>query len=286
MKKNVIRRSIFHAALHPAAFDSGTKRLVFVALAVVVSIAAVVAVFFALKKMRGICHEPCAVESVARQVDITAGQYIPTGVITESLGIKPGANLAEIDFAQKRRDALKKIPALRSITIERRLPDRLIVVAEERDPVARIETAASKRHSGRVVDTEGVVFSRFKGTKLLPVIRERPGTQTPNGETIDNRLLAALRLIEATNEADFSEIQIAEVDCAREDCLLAILDSGQRIKIRWEAMDDPSPASTSNLRRLLSQIKAYLESNIGRDAPEIYAAGTDRIFVDTKEPIQ
>ena len=141
-----------------------------------------------------------------------SGKMVKPDVIAENLGLRVGANLAEIDFAEKRREILKKIPTLRTISISRVMPAKLRVVAEERTPVARLGVRGQRRPSGRVVDAEGVVFICQRDTQLLPTITEPlpPGVQP--GHHIKARMSAALQLIEACRDPEFSELGVQDVD--------------------------------------------------------------------------
>ena len=59
-------------------------------------------------------------------------------VITYHFGLTNGANLATIPFSQLREKLLKRVPNVRDIRIERRLPNRVTVEVIEREPIARI----------------------------------------------------------------------------------------------------------------------------------------------------
>ena len=168
-----------------------------------VVVAAVVAVVLALVggalgfgKLRDIYLEQCVVTDMAEQVSITSGKMVKADVIAENLGLRKGVNLALIDFAEKRRELLSRIPTLRTVSITRRLPNRVEITAEEREPLAKMALRGRRGVTGRVVDVEGMVFPCLRGTQLLPAIVETP-PGTAIGHMLKGRSLAALRLLEA-----------------------------------------------------------------------------------------
>jgi len=121
-------------------------------------------------KLRDLYLEQSVIRTMDGQVEIESGRMVKADVIAENLGIRPGANLATIDFKERREAILRKIPNLREIRISRILPDRVRVTIEEREPVARLNVRGQKTETGKVVDSEGVVFLCSRGTRQLPII--------------------------------------------------------------------------------------------------------------------
>ena len=262
--------------------SSGHRGLV-LGIAATVGVAAVVGVAICYSRLADLYREQCVITDMAEQVDITSGKMVKPDVIAENLGLRVGANLAEIDFAEKRRDILKKIPTLRTISISRVMPARLRVVAEERTPVARLGVRGQRRTSGRVVDAEGVVFICQRDTQLLPTITEPlpPGVQP--GHHIKARMSAALQLIEACRDPEFSELGVQDVDVSKPDYLLATMGDYSRLKIAWEDMDAPSSKSRKSLEGRLALLVQTIRT---RDAPGTRtwnATMQGRIFADTEE---
>ena len=167
------------------------------------------------------------------------------------------------------------------------MPDKVTIVTEERVPIARMNIHGSRQTSGKVVDSEGVVFMCQRGTRLLPVVREpiAPGTQP--GHRLTGRTKAALELIETCRDGEFQELGILEVDSSSPDYLLATLGTNYaKLKIAWEGMDQEStPASRTSLKRQLKHLVQAMRSNVGEDA--VVWNATDfskpgRIYADTK----
>lgn len=260
----------------------GHRRLV-AAVAAAVGVAAVAGVAVCYSRLAALYREQCVVTDMAEQVEIASGKMVKPDVIAENLGVKTGANLAEIDFAERRREILKKIPTLRTISISRIMPNRLRVVAEERTPVAKLGIRGQRRISGRVVDSEGMVFICQRDTQLLPTIYEPlpPGIQP--GHHIKSRMSAALQLVETSRDPEFAELGIQDVDVSKPDYLLATLGDYSRLKIAWDDMDKPSAKSRKHLEDRLSFLVKAMRTQAGVGARTWNATLPNGVFADTEE---
>ena len=88
MKKNKMeRQSGGHGALLIVAF--------------VLIAAAAGAAAFAYTTLRDVCREQCVINDVSMQVDIHDGKLVKGDVVADALGLRNGANLAEIDFSKR-----------------------------------------------------------------------------------------------------------------------------------------------------------------------------------------
>ena len=246
----------------------------------------VVGGYFAYATLRDLYEEQCVIEDASLQVTITSGKMVKADVLAEAFGLRKGANLAQIDFDARRREILEKIPNLKAITVSRQLPDKVKIVAEERTPVARMNVRGNRSETGRVVDTEGVVFDWQRGTQMLPIIREQQAPGTAPGHRIEGRTLAALRLIESSLEPTRSELGILEVDVSKPDFLLATLGNYSRAKIAWEGMADPTPSSQIFLNQQLDLLVMAIRSHVGDNTVIWNATDTTskkgRIYADSK----
>lgn len=241
-------------------------------------------VFFGYSAIRDLYLEQCVIHDMSEQVEITSGRMVKADVIAENLGLRKGANLALIDFAKKREEALAKIHTLRDIRISRRLPDRLIVVAEERTPVARMNVRGSQQITGNVVDAEGMVFVCQRGTRLLPTIHETKAAGTPPGNRLTGRARAALVLVNTCHEPEFAELNLLDVDVSRPDYLLATLGNYSSVKISWEGMDDePNNRSQEDLVNRLRNLLQATRTIIGPATKIWNLTQPDTIFADAQE---
>ena len=260
--------------------EHGNRKARIVLLAVLVALGVGVAIGY--RELRKLYVERCELRDIPAQVEIVAGKMVRPGTVAEVFGLKRGTNLADIDFARKRAEALRTIPNLREIRITRHLPDRITIVTEERSPVAKMGFVGSKAVTGHVVDTEGMVFDCMRGTQTLPTIREAQKPGTPKGSRIAGRVLAALKLIEACREPDFSELGVLEVDTSKKDFLVVTLSNYSRVKICWNEMDESTPASRRDLTERLTLLRNAIRSRISPETVIWNATIPDRIFADTQ----
>lgn len=248
--------------------------------------AAMIGLFAAYGWLRDLWREQCVITDVAAQVQVNSGKLVKGDVIAETFGLRAGANLATIDFAKRRSEALERYPAIRDINVRRRLPNRVEIAITERTPVVRMNTRGRKVDTGRVADTEGVVFQCRRGTSMLPTIRESQSPATMPGKRLEGRAFAALRLIEACREPDFSELGILEVDVSKTDYLCATLGDYSTAKIAWHGMDNPTEGTRREMLDTLVNLRDAIRSRIGTGAMTWNATNPGYVYSDTKEKIQ
>jgi len=262
------------------------SRNILVILSVVAVATVATGLYLGYDKLRKIYEEQCVIEDASLQVTITSGKMVKADVLAEEFGLRKGANLATIDFDAKREAILRKIPNLRSVSVSRQLPDKVKIVTEERIPLARMNVRGNRSETGRVVDSEGVVFVWQRGTQTLPVIREPQAPGTAVGHRLEGRALAALRLLESSTEPGRTELGILEVDVSKPDFLLATLGNYSRAKIAWEGMADPTPASRAALDQQLDLLVQAIRTRIGENTVIWNATDTTskkgRIYADSK----
>ena len=223
----------------------------------------------------------CVITDLQRQVSIFSGKMIAADVIVEMLGLHVGADLALIDFKKKREYLLKRIPTLRNVSISRKSPDRVEIVAEERVPIAKLGVRGREGLTGRVVDSEGMVFPCLRGTRLLPTIVELPPSWTAIGQQLKGRSLAALRLVEMCHEPEFSDLAVSEIDIANPDYLLVTLgESHVQAKIAWAGMDSPNDNRSDDLKVRLTKLQSAIHTNTTGGVKLWNATLSDRVVVD------
>lgn len=262
------------------------KKALFTATAVA-AVLAVTGVLAGFEKLRQIYLEQCVITDMDSQVSITSGKMVKADVLAMAFGLKNGANTAHIDFDAKRKEILEKIHNLKEISVTRILPNRVSIRTEEREPVARMEIRGRRSSTGKVIDSEGVVFMCSRGTRMLPAIREASYPGTPAGRQPPARCLAALKLIKTCRDSEFQEFAILEIDTSSPDYLLVTIgNTYSAVKIAWEKMDEPSsPASRKSLNRQLTMLLKAMRSGIGEgaviwNATDLSTPG--RIYADMK----
>ncbi len=242
--------------------------------------------YHAYKALKKEYFKECEITDISSQVEVTTGKYVKRGVILDGFGLKNGENLANIDFDARRKELLAKVPNIRSLTITRIPPGKVAIHVEEREAVARVNLKGKKRPSGKVVDSDGVVFLRMAGTGMLPTIREAQAPGVRPGEKLSPRAFAALQLLETAARREYQSLGIIEVDISPTDYILARLSNYQSLKILWDGMDEPpTPASKADLEIRLTHLRDTINSKVTTRAIVWNATERDRIFADTKEPI-
>lgn len=254
--------------------DKNTPRIVILALfaALTILAGAGIGVFFAYNTLKDMWLQQCRVEDREIDIVITSGKMVHPDVITLHFGLTNGANLAHIPYAELRNDLLKRVPNIKDIKIERRMPNRVTVDVFEREPIARVARGRRKGESGLVADAEGVVFRFSNNTAQLPVIREDSKAKTQPGEKLTGPAAAALRLIEAAAHPDLVDLRVLEVDAAPEgldknskknnDYLLITLGNFDRVKIAWDHMADDTRLARESLTKQLKRIAKAINLNI------------------------
>ncbi|MBQ4199136.1 MAG: FtsQ-type POTRA domain-containing protein [Kiritimatiellae bacterium] len=248
--------------------SSAAKRLISFALALLAVGGLVCAgVAIGVDALRDIWREQFAVRNSRIDVVVTSsGKIVHPDVITLQFGLTNGANLAEIPYAERRASLMKSIPNIRNLKVERRLPRRVTVEVEEREPAVRIAAPKSKADSGRVADFDGVVF-RYFNCGQLPIIRETGSARAAApGDRLAGNAAAALRLVKflasASSDPDLSEMRVLEVDTASKDYLLVTFGDYSTAQIAWDCMDADTERSRTSLRRQLSHLAKAMAARL------------------------
>lgn len=255
-----------------------------VIVSVIAAILVLLGLFVGFGKLRELWLEQCLIRDMESQVTIHAGKMVNAEVIAEKFGLRPGANLALIDYTAKRAETLATIANLRDIRIRRHLPDKVTITTEERVPVARMGLRGQRKDMGKVVDADGIVFRYLRNTRLLPIIRET-STGTAIGKRVPARVQAALLFIDVCHNPEFQDLGILDIDISNPDYLFATINTGTnyaRLKLAWEGMDSTTPASRAALTHQLTHLKQAIQSQVGSNAVIWIATEPGRIYADTK----
>ncbi len=221
-----------------------------------------IGVSFGIGALAGIWREQYRVEDRDLDVVITTGKMVHPDVITLRFGLTNGANLATIPFEDLRLKLLDRIPNIRDIQIERRLPNRVNIAVLEREPIARVAPPRGRAVSDRVADQEGVVFRFSSNPALLPLIHEADSTPTPPGKRLTGHAAAALRLVEVAAQPELADLRVLEVNTSHKDYLFVTLGNYDRVKLAWDHMDEDSRLSRESLQRQLRHLQSVVNANI------------------------
>ena len=221
--------------------------------------------------LRAIWREQFRVQDSAIDVVVTSsGKNVKPETIIYCFGLTNGANLATIQYETLRKSLIERIPNIKDIKVERRLPRRVTVDVKEREPAVRIAPAKGPPSTGLVADYDGVVFRTFNSPPL-PIIREADGKHLEPGHRLEGNAGAALRLVHLLAEAadaksdeapELSELRALEVDTSKKDFLLVTLGDYSTAEIAWERMGEDSEVSRKSLRRQLLHLAQAIATRL------------------------
>lgn len=248
--------------------ESGGRRIAVatICLGILIVVGVGVGTTVGIGKLTEIWHEQCRVNDPEIQAVIdnrSTRKMVHDEIVVTHFGLTNGANLAEIPFAELRRELLDRVPNIRDIRIERTLPNRVTVKVDERNPIARLGLRGRNTAStGRVADLEGVVFRYSNNTDVLPLIREAESPPTPPGKRLSGFAAAALRLVDMAAQPEFADLRILEIDTSSKDYLLLVLSNQDRVKIAWDHMLDDTRPARESLGKQLKRVASAISANI------------------------
>ena len=254
----------------------GQRRRMHVGLVVLLALAAVACMaggaVYAWDELKRVWQEQCRVEDIELDVVVTGdSKMVPAEVVPIIFNLTNGVNLAEVDFAKLRVEALKRYPAIRDIRIERRMPNGVLIDVKERMPVVRVAG-----QSPRVADEEGVVFRLARNVAMLPLVREDATPPTPPGERLKGNAAAAVQLVCALSEKEYPNLGVLEADATHADWLLVTLaESYSRAKIAWNRMGEKSRRSAASLAEQLSRLDRAIATRMAPNAGTTQWVATD-----------
>lgn len=221
--------------------------------------------------LREIWLQQFRVQDPAIDVVITSsGAIVQPEVITLHFGLTNGANLATIPYEEKRASLIKRIPNIRDISIERRLPRRVTIDVKEREPAVRVAPHKGE-YAGLVADYDGVVFRYFNGGQM-PIVRESAEVHHEPGQNLEGQAAAAIQLVrlladaaeekDVTGSAELAFMRVLEVDTSNKDYLLVTLGDYSTAEIAWERMGENSEIARKSLRRQLVRLAQAINARI------------------------
>jgi cell division protein FtsQ len=174
-------------------------------------------------------------------VDVVGGRRLGEAAVLEAAGIAPGTNLFAIE-PDRVAHRVAALGGVRGVHVTRRLPNRVTLALDEREPYALVNPAGPGKPSGLFwIDAEGQLVgpARRPEPPPLPVLSgvevPAPGPAAP----ISDRLrmgLALLRAIQRTGDRAAGRISEIEVGRA-EGPVLYTLD-GTVVRIGPEPWDE------------------------------------------------
>jgi cell division septal protein FtsQ len=194
-------------------------------------------------------------------VEVTTDGDLGRDVVLRAAQIEDGSNIFAINLSAV-EDRLRALPQVEEVDIQRLLPDKLVIVTQERRPIAWIASADANKtgfnyEGAFLVDRRGIVLQP-KGSApeymTLPVIIGVDLKKVTVGQPVDNDpVKAALELIRECPEMLQSRFQIATIDVSKEYSL--VVTDKQRSLVTF------SPDDLTDQLRRLAMLLSYCEKN-------------------------
>ena len=194
---------------------------------------------------------------VLRTIEIEAGDTITADLVREYLKLREGMPLFAIDIRASQREILEDCTTVRSMTIRRKLPDRISVSLVEREPLARLARKTL------AVDSGGCIFPRYLGIDTLPCISGYPDERIVPGARVAGLAPAALELLELLKDRTLP-LPVVDVDVSREDYLDCTMSDQRRVKLAWPRMGANDARSKRMLLAQLEGLAAAMNSDRGQ----------------------
>jgi POTRA domain-containing FtsQ-type protein len=187
------------------------------------------------------------------QIDAETDGVLAPEQLRRWAGVKPGENLLALDMGRVKRD-LEMVPIIRSVAVERILPNTLRLRVSERDPIAQVPVLTS-RGNGAVqtnalhLDAEGYVMALVEADQraaplvvtndYLPVIIGIKQTDLLLGRKVAcAQAYPALQFISAYERSPMSAlVDLAAIDISSPQVLEVTTTQGSRITFAIGAFD-------------------------------------------------
>lgn len=195
-----------------------------------------------------------AIRKMEIQID---GPTITANHVREYLKVCEGTNLFSSSLQGMRTNFLARTPIAKSITLQRKLPDTLVVNVVERIPLARLG-----RWGTLAVDREGRVFSLRAGSREYPVISGCSPENLKLGAQVDQAVMNAIEVVDTCHRTKVGErVKIASLDVSPKQWIDLYLAAGERIKLGWPDMDRPSADTRTHVENKLKTLAGALRNS-------------------------
>lgn len=196
--------------------------------------------------------------TIRRLVVHVDGQVITPDHVRDYTGLREGTNLFAVNLGRVQTDFLRRTYIAKSIVIQRRLPDTVIVNVVERVPVARLGRAGTQG-----VDREGYVFPLRVGTREYAVITGFAEGNLRNGARVDQQTQNAIEALDTCNRIKAGDhVKIASVDVGSKEHLDIYLVGGERVRLSWSGMGQPlTPEGRQTLEKKVTHLASILRAS-------------------------
>lgn len=198
---------------------------------------------------------------VLREVEVRGGDFIPASLVCEFFNLEQGMPLFGLNLSKRQNEFIRSAPTIRSMTIRRKLPDKICIQIVERDPVARIANYPFG------VDTEGCVFVWRTGIDSLPSLSGYGSNQLAPGAYLSDMGMTALKLLETIKHNPLP-LAIVDIDISKSDYLKCTMADQRMVKLAWHDLKKNDPATDRYLLAQLRGLAAVMNSQRGRGLTE------------------
>lgn len=123
------------------------------------------------------------------RIEVQGGEVLTEEQVVRRSGLRPGINLFQTRLKEARKRLLE-VPAVADVTLHRRLPDRVIIRVQERQPMACV----AARNAHFTIDATGIAFRKdAKPPRGLPLVTGMEAEPLQLGGRIDEERARALR---------------------------------------------------------------------------------------------
>jgi cell division protein FtsQ len=176
-------------------------------------------------------------EYTLRRISFNLDGILTREEALEATGLREGVNIFAVDLA-KVETALRAIPQVQDVRIDRKLPDQIDVSITARRPVAWVAAAGEKgdpsaSEKSLLVDASGFLLRPRRVVPEyfhLPAIYGVKSDNVRNGEALPGEdLRLAIGLIETLSRHPESIMHIRTIDISRGYCIEVVNDGNARI---------------------------------------------------------
>ncbi|MDX1951556.1 MAG: FtsQ-type POTRA domain-containing protein [Verrucomicrobiota bacterium] len=218
-----------------------------------------------------------------QQIHIASDGVLKPAQLAQWAGVEKGQNLLTLDLTQIKRN-LELVPLVKSVSIEKILPNNLRIQVTEREPIAQVclfrpaGPNVPVQYLNYYIDEDGVVIPPWSEQPLndeesypLPVLTGLAATELRPGVPVENgSVKAALALIAAFNRSPLlGMVELRSIDTASPHTLLVQTDQRSEIVFAQENFEEQFLRWLSVLEFASNQQKviATLDLAVGNYVP-------------------
>lgn len=157
------------------------------------------------------------------EIEVHGLRQVPQSRVLDRVDVR-GQNILGLQLPELRQELLND-PWIRTVDVQRRLPDTLSIAVEERAPVLLWQV----RGRSFLVDHDGTVLEEARGTYSLPVVRDQDGPTPAAGDLRDAGTVALARTLVEVLPGELGE-KAAGFEYLRNGGLVVETDKGHRAR--------------------------------------------------------